>query len=306
MSESSSGTVLFGGYDTGKYSGQLTELDIQPDQESGNITSMTVAWTSLSITDPTEGSELLTDADFVSPAVLDSGTSLTYIPPDLFELIATFSGAVESEGLYLVDCNGSSYTGTLDYGFGGQGGAVIQVPFSELVLPLYDNSGSQETYDDGSPVCTLGIMPATDGTPVLFGDTFLRSAYVIYNLDALTIAIAQSNFGSGTSNVQEITGDTTPAGASTPASSLTAKQTATGVVAPGLQTTVTSSKIASKVATSTIGGGGITSKAHTATSTGSGTTPATATASQKSAAQVGISMINNWVLVGLIAVQLCA
>ena len=67
--------MLFGGYDTAKYSGDLGVLQIQPDAQSGNITSMTVAWTSLSLTDPTSGTTTLTDDSFAAPAVLDSGTS---------------------------------------------------------------------------------------------------------------------------------------------------------------------------------------------------------------------------------------
>lgn len=73
---------MFGGYDTGKFTGDLIALPIQPDVQAGGITSMTVAWTSLSLTDPKQGTQSLTGESFIAPAILDSGTALTYVPKD--------------------------------------------------------------------------------------------------------------------------------------------------------------------------------------------------------------------------------
>jgi hypothetical protein len=50
----------------------------------------------------------------------------------------------------------------------------------------------------------FGIAPTGAGTSVL-GDTFLRSAYVVYDLDNNEISLAQSAFNATTSNVIEIT-----------------------------------------------------------------------------------------------------
>ena len=54
-----------------------------------------------------------------------------------------------------------------------------------------------------------GISPADDSTPVL-GDTFLRSAYVVYDLHSNTISIAQTNFNATTDNIMEITNSSVP------------------------------------------------------------------------------------------------
>lgn len=53
----------------------------------------------------------------------------------------------------------------------------------------------------------LGISPAGSSQPVL-GDTFLRSAYVVYDLGNNEISLAATNFNATSSSVREIgTGD---------------------------------------------------------------------------------------------------
>ena len=64
----------------------------------------------------------------------------------------------------------------------------MTVPISDFIGgPSYENS----TYSDGTPACVLLVDPITDGSGVL-GENFLRSAYVVYDLDNLVIAMGQS------------------------------------------------------------------------------------------------------------------
>lgn len=241
---SETGSILFGGYDKGKFKGDLIAMPIQPDAQSGQITSMTVAWTSLSITDPTQGTQTLTSKSFALPAVLDSGTTLTYVPPDLYNQVASFANVMAYKGMEsgLVECEAmQSYKGTLDFGFVGPGGPVISVPFSELSFPYTDNSGYPLSFDNGATACYFGLAPTQDNTQILFGDTFLRSAYVVYDLDREEIAIAPTVFNSDVTNIVEIGGSGSSA---TPtwhvASSVSVVQTATGrPEEPGLFASVT-------------------------------------------------------------------
>jgi hypothetical protein len=192
---------------------------------------MTVAWTSLAITDPTQGTETLTSNSFALPAVLDSGTTLTYVPPDLYQQVASFANVMTIDGMDFVECESvQAYKGTLDFGFAGSGGPVISVPFSELCYPFTDNYGNQALFSNGKTACYFGLQPAPDSTQILFGDTFLRSAYVVYDLDNKEIAIAPTNFNSDITNIIEIGGNGTSATPtwSKPASSVTVLQTATG------------------------------------------------------------------------------
>jgi hypothetical protein len=280
VSEDATGTVLFGGYDTDKYSGQLAVLEIDPDAQTGTISSMTVAWTSFSLTDST-GTTPLTTGEFPLPAVLDSGTSITVIPSDLFSQLAYYFEAV-NDPTYgtLVDCAIGTVSGSLNYGFGGSDGPIISVSFSELAIPLYDEQGNPLTFEDGSDACFFGLQAATQGEPIILGDTFLRSAYVVYDLDKQQIGIAPTVFGTTSSHIVEI-GSGNVGGASSIATGPSVEQTASSKPPVGI---FPSSATASLIQT-TVGGGSITGAETTkpvvagsgaGSSTGSGTGSATA------------------------------
>jgi hypothetical protein len=142
--------------------------------------SFVVDWTSLSITDKT-GTTTYTTTDFAEPTILDSGTTVTRIDPKAFDILYQYFGASAStdgsETTYYVDCGIASWEGSVDYGFPG---ITISVPFSELALPV-----------TGESYCLFGFYPDTQN---LFGDTFLRSAYVVYDLDNKEIGLAQTIF----------------------------------------------------------------------------------------------------------------
>jgi hypothetical protein len=204
-------------------------LEIQPDSQSGTISSMTVAWTSLSVTYDSS-TTVVSQSDFPLAAVLDSGTTLTVIPSDMFAELANFFNAASDPNYgVLVSCDIGSVNGTLDFGFGGDKGTTISVAFKELALPVTDNQGNSLTFSDGSTACSFGLDQTSENEPILFGDTFLRSAYVVYDLDNQQIGIAPTNFESTNSNIQEIgSGTGNVAGASSVASAVTVVQTATG------------------------------------------------------------------------------
>jgi len=100
----------------------------------------------------------------------------------------------------VVPCALATKNGSLNYGFGGVGGPTISVAVSQLVLPLTLPNGQTPQYSNGAAACQLGIQAAGD-LPTLFGDTFLRSAYVVYDLDNNRIALAQTDFNATDSNI---------------------------------------------------------------------------------------------------------
>ncbi|CRG89996.1 putative aspartic-type endopeptidase opsB [Talaromyces islandicus] len=202
---SSDGNCLFGGYDTKKFSGNLLSVPIQPDAQSGQLTSMTVAWTSLSL-NTGSSTKSITPSNFAEPALLDSGTTLSIIPEQLYDELHSFFEAQDDEsGNAIVDCGTlDKADGTLDFQFGGSKGPVIKVPFSEFALPATTTIGTWAQFDDGSYMCVLGMQPQTESDPIILGDTFLRSAYVVYDLDNKQISLAQTIFNATDSNVVEI------------------------------------------------------------------------------------------------------
>lgn len=261
---SNSGNILFGGVDKAKYSGDLIALPVQNDAQSGNLTSFTVAFTGLSVTD-SSGNIQLRRANIAVPAILDSGTTNTYFPDDLANAILEGLGVATDRSFgNVVRCSMGSEEATFIFEFGGPGGPTINVPLSQFVTPLLTIDGSTPTFDDGSEACSFGIYGAGED-PILFGDTFLRSAYVVYDLDNNQIALAQARFDVSGSDIQEFSAGGSIPGVNTVASQVQVPQThsgplqtqqatrtATGSVIGGTQRSRTFSL---PTATSTTGGG---------------------------------------------------
>lgn len=208
------GSILFGGVDRAKYHGDLIALPIQPDSHSGTLTSFTVALTSINIAGRS-GNSQYSRSNLEIPVILDSGTTLTYLPDDIANEIIHGVGATTSrEYGTVVPCSRADTAGTFSFGFGGAGGPVINVPLNELVVPLYDRAGNTVRFRSGQTACTFGINAAA-GAPNLFGDTFLRSAYVVYDLQNNLIGLANTNFNATASDIVEISGTTIPGATAT-------------------------------------------------------------------------------------------
>ncbi|KAK7708398.1 hypothetical protein SLS57_008979 [Botryosphaeria dothidea] len=240
--DSSTGKVLFGGVDSDKYDGDLIGLPIQPDSQSQGITSFTVAMSSVNVK-ANGGNSVYSQDNLALPAILDGGTTLTYLPDQIAKDIIQGVGARETQDYgYVVKCSIGDTGATIEFGFGGSDGPTISVGLDEMVVPITDTEGNPLTFrNSNEEACTFGIMPAGKD-PILLGDTFLRSAYVVYDLHNNQIALANTKFNVSSSNVQDITNTTIP-GVSKVASSLTVTQTATGPIrASGAQATGTASQ----------------------------------------------------------------
>ncbi len=227
--DADAGSILFGAIDTTKYTGDLISLPMQPETPGGNVSSLTVTLSSVSI-QTESGTTLLSSSDLAVPATLDSGTPNTELPADIANAIISGMGAISVEGTNMVPCQYTKANASIIYGFGGQGGPTITVPMSELLI----DSGLQ--FQDGSEACTLGIDPieVTNGGIILFGDTFLRSAYVVYDLENLEIAMAQNDFNAAsTSSIVMI-----PSGTGLPGVSNTATLAVPSSVATAVSTAV--------------------------------------------------------------------
>ncbi|GAP86441.1 putative aspartic-type endopeptidase [Rosellinia necatrix] len=194
------GSILFGGIDAAQYTGALQTLPIQASR--GVYSEFLITMTALSL------GGVAVAADQALAVLLDSGSSLTYLPDDMVEVIYEQVGAQydASAGAAYVPCALEANSSTLDFTFTTP---TISVEMNELVLDLVTSDGRRPTFSDGTAACLFGVAPAGSGTNVL-GDTFLRSAYVVYDLDNNQISLAQTNFNATASDVQEIpsgTGD---------------------------------------------------------------------------------------------------
>ncbi|KIW27385.1 uncharacterized protein PV07_07126 [Cladophialophora immunda] len=196
--DSSTGEILFGGVNTEKYEGELATIPIIPS--NGVYFQLAIALTGL----VSSGSDLSSSSSLPAAVLLDSGATLTYLPNDITQDIYNQVQAVYQTdvGAAYAPCSLSSSSATIDFTFSGQ---TIRVPYNELFLDAGTNNfGQPITFENGEEACLFGIAP-TQGSMAVLGDTFLRSAYVVYDLANNEISLAQTVFNSTGSNVQEIT-----------------------------------------------------------------------------------------------------
>ncbi|OBT77750.1 hypothetical protein VF21_03810 [Pseudogymnoascus sp. 05NY08] len=208
------GQVLFGGIDTAKYDGSLSILPVLGDDKGGRPSSFAVGLYGMSVGHAGKMSSI-TSSDFGIPVILDSGTTHTLLPKAVVNPIINGLGAYDFTsqiGAILVDCGLRTENPDFIFGykFGNSTNApTIYVNLSELILdfPSLDQSLLKDSFKDWDSVCYLAIADSstiTDHPIYLLGDTFLRSAYVVYDIDNDEIGIAQSNFNSETNKIVEI------------------------------------------------------------------------------------------------------
>ncbi|KAI0388570.1 aspartic peptidase domain-containing protein [Xylariaceae sp. FL0594] len=204
------GTILFGGIDSQKFIGQLKAVDILRDAKTQDYSSFTVPLTSFALSDSTSAGQGYNISSTI-PVLLDSGTTLTYLPPSLanqiYDALEVYDDS-RNTGLVYANCDLLSDKGdaTFDFRFGGTDGPLIRVPMDEMVLDNvkgYVALGLQIPSLPFENVCSFGIQALSDF--YLLGDTFLRSAYVVYDLAHKKIALAQANLNATESHILEIT-----------------------------------------------------------------------------------------------------
>ncbi|KAL6450021.1 LOW QUALITY PROTEIN: SAP2 Candidapepsin-2 [Candida maltosa Xu316] len=180
--DAGTGQIIFGGVDNAKYSGKLTALPVTSNRE------LRIHLDSISIAD---SPSFNAQAD----VLLDSGTTNTFLQSDIAQqIINKFNAQVtydaNGNAFYLVDCN---LPGPIEFTF--DKGAKIVVPSSEFAGALYTTDG--QLYSQ----CQL-LLTVSDSN--IFGDNFLRHAYIVYDLDDNEISIAQVKYTSE-SNISALT-----------------------------------------------------------------------------------------------------
>ncbi|GEQ69042.1 hypothetical protein JCM33374_g2713 [Metschnikowia sp. JCM 33374] len=170
--EGGSGSLIFGGIDTKKFSGSLVAYPIveSTDLLAINLQSATFNGKTITVN---------------APVVLDSGTALGLLNSALMkELDSIFATTIVHSGDFqyrYTSCNQPSDK-YLVFNFGGNS---VKIAYSDAIV----RSGSR---------CVLGFGWYNDMQ--IFGDVFLRQAYVYYDLTDQTIAIAQASY-STSSNI---------------------------------------------------------------------------------------------------------
>lgn len=194
------GAILFGGVDKARFEGPLVGLPVQ--KVDGRFSDFFVTMMGLAVSQAPV-------VDNLALAVLDSGSSFTYLPDDLVQPIYRMLNAwyVPRDGVAYVPCSlRDDRDATVTFRFSAP--AAIDVSLREVVIdPRNLPAGKPVNFDNGAPACYLGILPsdsASNKSISVLGDTFLRSAYVVYNMDNNMVYLAKTKPNVKTSDIQEI------------------------------------------------------------------------------------------------------
>jgi hypothetical protein len=210
--------VLFGGLDTTKYNGPLVVLPLQPDPRSNVTDGFYVTWTGLELD---SGNGVVYSVQSAAPVLLDSGTSSTYIPADVYSALLAGMGGIEQDGTPIVPCALINSNAAFKFKFGNANGAVITAKLNQFIEPQ-----SVGKFPNGADGCELILSPANDNG-LIFGDSFLRSAYIVYNIAGSSLAIAETNFNVTSASIVAITAtDSIPGATSTASGVADASRTA--------------------------------------------------------------------------------
>ncbi|MCJ1397717.1 hypothetical protein MMC11_000913 [Xylographa trunciseda] len=198
----------FGGVDTSKYTGPLQTVPVVPAFKTGpndpRGPAGTVLYGDISIsldaigTSKGSATTISTPAGFPLTVLLDTGTTLLQLPQQVCtNLCSAFGCTTTSNNGYTLPCNTA---GNITFNFSG---INITAPVAEFQRDLGFGGGQ----------CSFDIQPINSG--YILGEPFLRSAYVVFDLDNNEIALAQTVFNSSApSNILEITNPSSAANGS--------------------------------------------------------------------------------------------
>jgi len=220
--ENDAGNILFGGIDQNKFVGDLAILPLIREATSGSraITSFNVKIEGFDLLDP-EGNRAVDLTDLKSGAILDSGSTISLLPDDQVQTLWEELGVLTFRGVIapFIDC---AYAGEKGRGYIFEfrfDGKTIRVPIDEMVINAYADVQrmlrTEPSFSDWESICMFGIGSTGDfgidtDQFTLLGATFLRSAYVVYDLANEQLAIAQANLNSTDSDIVEITSGKLP------------------------------------------------------------------------------------------------
>ena len=243
------GSILFGGVDTSKYTGQLQTYPVLQNPRTGMYDNVRVNLTGITF----GGTPLTTNtSELGATALLDTGNPLTIVPMDLFTNLVAALGLQSSVSNDIAVCPCSLMQNSTTLGFQFPG-LTINVPLSGLVtqptvlgLSAY-NSQAAKLLPPGA--CVLMVVPQAlvKSNDITLGDSFLENAYVVHDLANSLVSMAQTNFNPGSPNILEIPAGTAGVAAvvqssGSPSSTGTSTGTSTATATSSSSTTSATAK----------------------------------------------------------------
>jgi elongation factor G len=188
---------MFGAIDGSKFIGKLKRIPILRDKIRKQYIYFTVDLTSVTVVSPTDVLRINREDDPIK-VFLDSSSTVSYLPQDVSERIWNEVGVVyfRKYNAPMIECENANSTGGIRFKLGLGEGQLITVPMSELVLlpglvPKAEDLVGEAGEWRGRNLCQFGIRNSSANANIL-GDSFLRSAYVVYDLVNHEVGIAQA------------------------------------------------------------------------------------------------------------------
>ena len=203
----------------------MTHVKRQTDPNADEVASTATSTEETSATESSTASGTVDPSDALAEALkfdpmrvtFDARFYASWVPPTLFNPLAELFGAkqLRDSEFYVVPCS-FDQEGSIGFQFGNlEDGPVIKMPFFELVFPIPDwtHPGSEgPTFDDDekTAACGFGLSPhVIDGGEdmMILGQAFLRSAYIAFDHDDMSVGLASPRWNVTQSNIVEITGE---------------------------------------------------------------------------------------------------
>ncbi|KAF7943342.1 hypothetical protein EAE96_011269 [Botrytis aclada] len=202
---SAEGSIIFGGMDTAKFTGNMTMLPIL-ENFNGQATDFVISATSLAITGGSNNKRATTKISLPSkqtPVLLDTGNPSIDVPLSAVEAIGTALNANPGpDGSMQVTCDIATKGMNMVFGFSG---TTIQVPIEMMLTPAKNKDGTQAKDNNGNNLCVVPVNPTANEDDLLsFGAPFFSAAYAVMDLQNKKIGLAQAKVNATESNVQEI------------------------------------------------------------------------------------------------------
>lgn len=285
-SSADSANILFGAVDHNKYTGDMYALPIVNTLESkryDEALELDITLNSVTLVDKSSSTQANVGSG-AAAALLDTGTTLTYVPQNVLSAILSNIDAQysSSTGYYVMKCSAAD---DLYLVFNFQG-LDITIDFSSFLVSLVTTTGSSSEY------CMVGLQSSDTATFTL-GDSFLRNVYMVADLDNLEIGLAIANHDSNDEDI-EVLSEGIPS-AVTPATSLTwgAQSTTLAVQSNVQMSSVPSSQVTYNFSSTTSSSATATKKDNNVTTTKTSSNSTTTSLSTSTSTVSSISSTNS-------------
>lgn len=191
------GSIIFGGFDKGKFSGSLLPLPVQ--KLAGQYAKFYVMLEGISAT---VNDKPVPDVKTERYAVIiDPGYTYTYLPLSLARPIWKAAGVrsfSKTNNKPLISCQATTEF-ALYFSFGsGKQKKRVSVPMSQLIISNPDDRSLPKGQ------CYFGIFALGNYEPTSYlGETFMRSAYVVFDQTNNEVSLAQATY-TGSSRIIEL------------------------------------------------------------------------------------------------------